>query len=148
MGRVVYQELKGLSVPADATLDVWSLIASSTQKIKLLGFELTSSAITAGVIDCNLHRISAAGSGGSASTTEELADEETTAVTGSVRTLDTTPGTDAGGLQAWQWEQLGPIGHVYTPEMAPVSKVSEGFALTWNTATSATVSGWICWEEL
>jgi len=148
MGRIVYQELKAISVPADATVDVWSLIASGTQQVKLLGWELTSSAIAAAMIDLNLHRITAAGTVGAASTTEELADEDLSAVTASVRTLDTTPGVDGGGLMAYQWEQLGPVGHIWTPEMAPISKISEGFALTWNTATAATVSGWICWEEL
>lgn len=148
MGRIVYQELKGISVPADATCDVWSLIASATHPIVLHGFEMTSNATAAAIIDVNLHRVTAAGTGGTASTTEELADEELSAVTAGVRTLDTTPGADGGGLLGWQWEQLGPIGIVFTPEMRPKAKVSEGFALTWNTATAATCSGWICWEEL
>lgn len=147
MGRVVYQELKALSVPADATCDVWSLVAASTNKVKLLGWELSSNATTAAIIDVNLHRVTAVGSGGSAAT-EEKADEDDGAITAGVRTLDTTPGADGGGLQGYQWEQLGPLGHVYTPEMAPISEVSEGFALTWNTATAATCSGWICWEEI
>ena len=146
MGRIVYQDID-LSVTADATQDVWSLMANSSEPITLHGFELTSADVAAEIIELHLHRISAVGSGGSASTTEELADEKFSAVTGSVRTLDTTPGTDAGLLMRWQWEQIGPVGIIFTPEMRPISKVSEGFALTWDTATAATVAGWICWEE-
>ena len=148
MGQIIYQELKAVSVAADATLDVWSVFAAASKRIKLHGWELTSADTAAEIISLNLHRISAVGSGGSASSTEELADELGGALTASVRTLDTTPGTASGPLMGYQWEQLGPVGHIFTPEMRPTSLVSEGFALTWNTATTATVSGFICWEEL
>ena len=148
MGDIYYKELKSISVPADATCDVWSLFAGATRKVKLHGWELSSADIAAEIVALNLHRITAVGSGGSAPGGEEMADELSGAITATVRTLDTTPGTDGGGLMAYQWEQLGPVGHVWTPEMRPVSKVSEGFALTWLTAAAATVSGYICWEEI
>lgn len=148
MGRVAYQCFEGFSVPADATLDVWSVLAGSSNPVRLHGFELTSAAIAADVVSLTLHRITAAGSGGSSSTTEELADEKFGALVANVRTLDTTPGADGGKLMGWQWEQLGPVGHIWIPEMRPISKVSEGFALTWNTAKAATVSGYVCFEEL
>ena len=147
MGDVYYQQID-ITIASDATQDLWSLFAGATRKVRLLGWELTSAAVAAALIDINLHRISAVGSVGAASSTEELADELSGALTASVRTEDTTPGTDAGGLMSYQWEQLGPVGHVFTPEMAPISKVSEGFALTCNTAIVATLSGWICWEEV
>lgn len=148
MGRIVYQQFKGISVTADATQDVWSVIASSTSPIILHGFEMTSADIAAEIISCDLHRVTAAGSGGTSSTTEELANEQWGAVTANVRQLDTTPGTGGGDLMAWQWEQLGPVGHVFTPEMRPRANVSEGFAFGWFTAAAATLSGWVCWEEL
>ena len=147
MGDIYYQQVD-ITIASDATQDLWSLFAGATRKVRLLGWELTSAAVAAALIDINLHRISAVGSAGAASSTEELADELSGALTASVRTEDTTPGTDAGGLMSYQWEQLGPVGHVFTPEMAPISKVSEGFALTCNTAIVATLSGWICWEEV
>ena len=147
MGRIFYQQID-VVLASDATQDIWSILAGSTARVKLLGWELTSAAIAAAVIDINLHRISAVGSGGAALTTEELADELSGALTASVRTEDTTPGTDAGLLMSYQWEQLGPVGHVWTPEMQPISKVSEGFALTMNTAAAPTLSGYICWEEV
>lgn len=146
MGRIVYLQLKALSVTAATAQDVWSVVASSTVPIRLLGFELTSSAVGASIIDCNLHRITASGSGGSAGS-PELANETDATVTSTARTLDTTAGTDGGGLMGYQWEQLGPINHLFG-DRAPRSKVSEGFAFTWNTATAATISGWVCWEEL
>ncbi len=146
--QIYYQQFSGLSVTTDATQDIWSIIASGTSRVRLHGWELRSAATTAAIISLNLHRITAAGTGGNDSTTEEKLDERYQTPTANVRTLDTTPGTDGGGLMAYQWEQLGVVGHVWTPEMRPVSAVSQGFALTWNTATAATLSGWLCWEEL
>lgn len=150
MGRIVYQQLDGLVVTADATQDLWSIIAVTPNDIILHGFELTSDAIAAAIIDVVLRRITAVGTGGSASTTEELAnDVQNTAHTATVRTLDvTTEGADGGGLMAWQWEQLGPLGHLFTPEMRPFAGLTDGFALSWHTGVGATVSGWICWEEV
>ena len=148
MSRIVYQEFEGLVVTADATQDVWSIIAGSGSPIYIHGWEMRSNAIVAAIIDCNFHRITAAGTGGAASSTEELADERMAAVTASVRTLDiTTEGADGGGLMAYQWEQLGAIGHVWTPEMRPRAAATDGFAFSWHTATGATLSGWLCWEE-
>ncbi len=147
MGRVVYQQID-IVIASDATQDLWSVLAGSASPIKMLGWELTSAAIAATLIDINFHRISAVGSGGASLSTEELADEKHSTVTANVRTEDTTVGTDGGGMMSYQWEQLGPVGHIWTPEMAPVAKLSEGFAVTCNTAVIATLSGWICWEEM
>lgn len=147
MGRIVFQKIN-LTLASDATQDIWSLIAGSTSPVVLHGFELTSSAIASTILDIDLHRITAAGSGGTASTTEELADEKFGAVTGSIRTEDTTPGASGGDLMGWQWEQLGPMGHVYTPETRPIAAPTDGFAMGCFTAATPTLSGWIIWEEL
>ena len=96
-----------------------------------------------------LRRITAVGTGGGLTGTEELAnDVQNTARTATVRTLDTTEGADGGGLMGWQWEQLGPLGMLFTPEQRPFAGLTDGFALSWRTATGATVSGHICWEEV
>ena len=147
MGRIVFQELN-LTLASDATQDIWSVVGIATQKIIMHGFEMTSTAIAAAIIDINFHRITASGTGGAASTTEELADEDWTAVQGVFRTEDTTPGADGGGLMRWQWEQLGPVGHVYTPETRPKALESQGFAMTMNTAATPTLAGWVIWEEV
>tara|TARA_Y100000034_G_scaffold122594_1_gene168239 strand:+ start:169 stop:615 length:447 start_codon:yes stop_codon:yes gene_type:complete len=148
MGRIVYKDFKAISVPADATVDVWSVLASATQRIRMHGWALSSSAVAAANIDLDFHSITAHGTGGSTPTDGWLADEDWAAYTATLGQLHTTPGTDGGGAMPYQWEQLGGVGHIWTPEMRLTSKVSEGFALTWNTATAATVSGWYCWEEL
>jgi len=150
MGKIVYQQLLGLSVTADATQDVWSLMAGASSPLLLWGFELTSDAVASLIIECDLHRITAAGSGGAASTTESLRDTRQSAPTGNMRTLDTTPGaaTAGGGLHAWEWEQLGPVGIVYVPEMRPRIEVNTGVAFGWLTPSASVVSGWVCWEEL
>jgi hypothetical protein len=147
MGRIVYQKIS-LTLASDATQDIWSVIAGSNSPILLHGFEITSAAIAAALIVVDLHRITAAGSGGTAPGTEELADEEFSAVTSTFRFEDTTPGAGGGDLMEWQWEQLGPVGHVYTPEMRPKAKVGEGFAFGMFTAATPTLSGWACIEEL
>ena len=146
MGRIVYQEIN-LTLASDATQDIWSVIAHANHPIELLGFEITSTAVAAALIEVDLHRITAAGTGGAPSTTKELADEEMSAVTATFRTKDTTPGASGGNLKRWQWEQLGPIGHVYTPKMQPKAKVGEGFAFGMFTAATPTLGGWVCWEE-
>ena len=147
-GRIVYQQVD-ITIISDATQDLWSLMGTTSRRIRMHGWELTSTAVAATLMDINFHRISAAGTGGTASTTEELANEDMSAVVGTVRFEDiTTVGTDAGGLMSYQWEQLGPVGHIWTPETRPISKVSEGFALTCNTAVVATLSGYLCWEEV
>jgi len=146
MGRIVYQQID-VTLASDATQDIWSVFAAASHKIILHGWELTSAAVAAALMDINLHRISAVGSGGDSSTTEEVADEQQGTILANVRTEDTVPGTASGSLMSYQWEQLGPVGHVWTPEMRPKSLVSEGFALTCNTAIVATLSGYLCWEE-
>lgn len=148
MGRIVYQQIKALSVPASTVTDVVSVLGTTTTRIKIHGYELFTADIAAEIVEVNFHRITASGSGGSVSSTEELADEDNGASVAVVRTLDTTGGADGGGFMGYQWEQLGGIGHVFTPEMRPVSLVSQGFALTWEPAVAATVSGFICWEEI
>jgi hypothetical protein len=148
MGALYMQEID-ITIASDATQDLWNILAGASNKIILHGWELTSEELSAVLIDVNLHRVSTAGSGGASSSTEEPLNEYTLGSAASnVVTEATTPGTDAGLLSKYKWEQLGPIGTVYTPEMRPVSKVSEGFALTCNTAVVATFGGWICWEEI
>ena len=147
MGRIVYQQID-ITIISDAAQDLWSVFAASSHKIKMHGWELTSAATTAALMDINFHRISVVGSGGAVSSIEEAADEQQGSILANVRTEDTTPGTASGPMMSYQWEQLGPVGHVWTPEMRPISLVSEGFALTCNTAIVATLSGYICWEEI
>jgi len=147
MGRIVHQKFE-LTLASDVTQDIWSVLASSTSPIILHGFEMTSDAIAAALIVVDLHRITAVGSGGAPLSNEELSDERMSAVTANVRTEDTTPGASGGDLMGWQWEQLGPVGHVYTPETRPRANVSEGFAFGMFTAATPTLSGWLMWEEL
>lgn len=138
----------GLSVPADSTVDVWSLFGTSAIRIRLHAFELTADDIAAELVTFILRRATTVGSVGSDPGTEEKLDEGSAALLATLRTLDTTEATGGGDIMGFQWEKLGPIGHVFTPEMRPISLVSEGFALTWRTATAAVVSGYVAWEEV
>jgi len=147
MGRMVITPFHSITIAADATQDLWSLMAAATNKLVLHGWEITSNATAAAVLELTLLRLSAVGSVGAAAT-EVMLDTDDGAITGSVRTGDTTPGTPGDVLMGFQWEQLGPLGIIYTPEMRPVIEVSTGIALVCNTATGFEMSGWVCWEEL
>jgi hypothetical protein len=92
----------------------------------------------------------ASGSGGAAATEAKADNGDDGTIVGVVETLNTTPGTDGAVLQTFQWEQLGPLGVIYTPEMRPVIDVSTFLKLNLETALGATTvwDGWLCWEEI
>jgi len=144
---MVQAPLNSITIGADATQDLWSLMAAATNKLILHGWEISSDAIAATLLEVTLLRLSAVGSVGAA-LTEVMLDTDDGAITGSARAGDTTPGTPGDILAGFQWEQLGPLGIIYTPEMRPVIEVSTGIALVCNTADAFEMSGWICWEEL
>jgi hypothetical protein len=147
MGRMVIAPLNSITIGADATQDLWSLMAAATNKLILHGWEISSDSIAAALLECTLLRLSAGGSVGAALTEVKL-DTDDGAITGIARAGDTTPGTPGDILAGFQWEQLGPLGMIYTPEMRPVIEVSTGIALVCNTADAFEMSGWICWEEI
>lgn len=149
MSKVIYTPLSALSVTNDADQDIWELASPATHKIALHGWELTSAEMSAESVRLRLLRGTASGSGGGTGT-EVLREPDDSPITGVVETLNTTPGTDGDVLQEWVWEQLGPIGQVYTPEMRPVIDVSSWLKLNLATAVASTRTwyGWLCWEEL
>jgi len=147
MGRMVQAPLNSVTIGADATQDLWSLMAAATNKLILHGWEISSDAIVATLLEVTLLRLSAVGSVGAVATAVKL-DTDDGAITGIARAGDTTPGTPGDILAGYQWEQLGPLGMIYTPEMRPVIEVSTGIALVCNTADAFEMSGWICWEEI
>jgi hypothetical protein len=147
MGRMVQAPLNSLTIGADATQDLWSLYAPATNKLILHGWEITSDSIVAVLLEVTLMRGSAVGSGGTA-LTEVMLDTDNGSIVGIARAGDTTPGTPGDILAGFQWEQLGPLGQIYTPEMRPIIEVSTGIALVCNTADAFEMSGWICWEEI
>ena len=146
MGRMVQAPLNSLTVGADATQDLWSLMAAATNKLILHGWEISSDAVAATLMEVTLHRISATNTG--SAVTEVKLDEDDGAITGIVLSVGTTISTSTAILAGYQWEQLGPLGMIYTPEMRPVIEVSQGIALICNTADAFEMSGWICWEEI
>ena len=147
MGRIVWTEFESVVIGSEGTLDVFSLMAASTNKLKVHGWEINSNSVTAVILALSLRKITTVGSGG-ATATEVLNDGDDGSITGSVRVDDTTEGTGVSGIQGYQWEQLGPLSQIYTPEMRPVIELSQGLALHLITATGFTMSGWICWEEI
>jgi len=144
---VIYGNFKSQTVDSDATQDLWNLIGTTTNRLRLLGFEVTSDTLTAELVALTLTRVTDSGTGGNA-VTEERADENDGAPTGVMLTEVTTPGTPSGELMSFEWEQLGPVGHVWIPEMRPICEFSEGFALVVSTAVAFNASGWVCWEEI
>lgn len=147
MGRMVICPFRSVTIGADATQDLWSLMAPATNKLILHGWEITSDSITSVLLECALLRLSAVGSGGTAAT-EVMLDTDNGAIVGAVRYGDTTPGTPGDVLMGFAWEQRGPLGMIYTPEMRPVIEVSTGIALVCDTSDAFEMSGWVCWEEI
>lgn len=149
MGRIVYCPLPDLSVTNDADQDIWELATPATHHFLLHGWELTSASEVAEVVTLRLLRGTASGSVGGAGT-EVNADEDAGTLVGVVETLNTTPGTDGAILQTFEWEQLGPVGMIYTPEMRILMQESGFLKLNLETALGATTvwNGWLCWEEL
>lgn len=145
---VIYTAFESISISSDATQDLWSLMAPSDRRLRLLGFEITSSTLTATLLALTLQHINAVGSAGSTAIEVDADSGSEETIVGSVRTGDTTPGTADGELMAWEWEQVGPVGHIWTPEMAPRIALSHGIALNCRTAAAFTMSGWVCWEAM
>lgn len=147
-GRIVYAPILGATIPSDATSDVWNIVGTSAIRCRLLGFEITSNAVAATLTTLSLGFCSTVGTTGSALTEQHGDDAKTTAILAAGVSDADGVGTDAGRLMGWQWEQLGPIGHIFTPEMAPICAAAEGFSLQQTTAATWTCSGWVCWEEI
>jgi len=149
MGRIVYCPLVNLSVTNDADQDIWELAAPAGNKLVLHGWEVTSAKTSAEIVRLRLLFGTATGNGSAATEVVSNNDDAGT-IDGVVKTLNTTPGTDGAVLQTFEWEQLGPLGIIYTPEMRPIVNVSTFIKLNLETALSATTSwdGWLCWEEL
>jgi len=149
MARVFYAPLENLSVTNDADQDIWQLTAGANDKLELLGFELYSAAIAAEALRMRLIRRTTTGTG-TAEPENEADEGMTTAATAACVSLVTTPGTAGEVLQAYQWEQLGPL--IYAPTPEQYIKVQEGgrIALNLLTALNATtvMDGWVCWREL
>ena len=147
MGRIVYCPLVDLSVTTDADQDIFE-IAAVTNKIKLHAFELYSAATTAESINLRLARRSTTGNGSAA--TPVKADIDDGAITTTVDTLATTPGTIGDVLCEYTWEQLGPLVHLPTPALQITVEAGTFLSLNLQTALAGTtvMSGWLAWEEI
>lgn len=139
----------GISVTNDADQNIWAITAGANNKVIIHGFELYSAATTAEVLVMQLRREDAAAAG--TSVTESPLDEDDSAATATMITLDTTPDATPGAvLAAFQWEQLGPLIYLPTPEMRPIVQESGIIVLHLGTALGATtsMSGFVIWEEI
>jgi len=148
MGRMIVGAFSGISVTNDADQNIWAITAGSANKIKIHGFELYSASIVAEILKLELRRESTAAAG--TAVTEENLDEDDTAPTATMITLDISPGTPDGILAAYQWEQLGPLIFLPTPEIQPVVQEGGRIVLNLNSVLGATtlMSGHVYWEEL
>ena len=149
MGKIVYTQID-VTLASDATQDIWSLMAPAGNKLKLHGWELYSPIIAAETVNLRLVRRSTTGDGGTA--VEVLGDPDSSPVLSVVETLALAPGTIGDILQEFEWEQLGPLGQLYTPEMRPIitDSTSSFLCLNLQTALAGTTQwkGWICFEEI
>lgn len=150
MASVYYAAFHNIAVTNDADQDIWEIAAATGRPCRLWGWEFSSEESTAENANLRLVRRSASGNG--AAVTEVRAnDDGSAAASAIVEQLATIPGALVEALQAWKWEQLGPVGPgFYIPEARPRIGSSDFMCLNLNSALAATRqwSGWICWEEL
>jgi len=148
MGRVFYVPFDDIQVTTDADQDVWEL-GAVTNKLKLLGFEMTSAAIAAESIDLRLVRRSTTGNGAT-TPVEVRAATDSAAPLAVVEQLALIPGTIGDIIMGWKWEQLGPLIYLPTPEMQITLDAGAFLCLNIQSALAGTTgwSGWVCWEEI
>lgn len=146
-GRIFYAPFDDIQVTTDLDQDVFE-ISAVTNKVKLHGFELTSDATVAEVIDLRLVRRSTTGNG--AAVVEVPAATDQGAGTAVLEQLGLIPGTVGDILAGWKWEQLGPLLYLPTPEMQITLDAGAFLCLNIQSALGATTgwSGWVCWEEI
>jgi hypothetical protein len=146
-GRIVYAPFDDIQVTTDADQDIFEL-GAITNKMKLHGFELTSDAIAAEIVDLRLVRRSTTGDGGAV--VEVPANTDQGSITTVVESLGTTPGTIGDIIMAWKWEQLGPLLYLPTPEMQITIDAGAFLCLNLQSALAGTTgwSGWVCFEEI
>ncbi len=149
MGRMVIAPFVDLAVTSDATQDIWQITAGATNPIIIHGFELSSAKIAAELVSLQLVRYATTGSVGAA-VTEVLVGDDTGTITAAVLQLNTTPGGTPTPLMGWQWEQLGPLVYLPTPETRIVVGATDILALNTLSAPAATTnwSGHLIWEEI
>jgi len=152
MGKIIYAPID-LAVTVDSDQDIWIIAATAAVKNRLHGWELFSPIVAAETVNLRLLRRSTLGTGGTG-LTEVKRDPDQGAIVSAATSLVTTPGTPGDILQEFEWEQLGPLGQLYTPELRPESVVGTGadsfIALNLQTALAGTTQwkGWVAWEEI
>lgn len=152
MGKIIYAPID-LAVTNDPDQDIWIIAATAAVKNRLHGWQLTSPIVAAETVNLRLVRRATLGTGGTG-LTEVKRDPDQGAIVSAATSLVTTPGTIGDIIQEFEWEQLGPLGQLYTPDMRPESVVGTGadsfIALNLQTALALTTQwkGWVAWEEI
>ena len=147
MGRIYYAPFDDVQVTTDADQDFWEL-GAITNKAILHGWEISSEKISAEDVRLRLLRRSTSGNG--ATVTEVRRNVDDAAQLAVLEQLALAPGTIGDIIKGYHWEQLGPVGHVYTPEMRIDVDAGTFLCLNIQSALAATTgwSGYVCWEEL
>ncbi len=149
MSLIVTAPFSNITIASDTSQDLWSLLAAANTQIRLIAWEITSDAVAATLTELELTRITATGSAGNTAVETKVDPSQTAAITGVVRTGDTTEGTGGDVLAGYGWEQLGPLGQTYLPEARFLIPATDGIALkVGGTADAFGMSGWVTWEEI
>lgn len=138
------------NVTFSAAGDVIQLAAGSVRGCSIHSWELTSSAVSAEALRIYAAFATTAGSGGTG-LSEVCTNATYSAVTADATAMvaNSTAASTLSNLKGYQWEQLGPVGEVYTPEERPGMGVGDVFVVVLATAPGAPIkiSGTIKWEE-
>ena len=149
MGRIYYLPFD-LAVTTDADQDIWEIATPADVKAQLHAWQVTSPIVAAEAINLRLLRRTASGNGTAASPGFVRRNAEDAAVQLTAETLALIPGAAGDIFAEYVWEQLGPLGELYTPETRPQMDVSGFLALNVQTALAATTQwrGYVVMEEL
>jgi len=147
MGRMYWVPFDDIQVTNDSDQDVWEL-GAVTNKAILHGWELTSERLTAESIDMRMVRRSTGGNG--AAVTKVQGNSDDSAPLATFEQLALAPRTIGDIIKGYKWEQLGPLGLIYTPQMRLTVDAGTFLCLNIQSALGATTgwSGFVCWEEV
>lgn len=147
MGRIYTAQFRDITVSAAGEL--LQLSTSAGICARILKWEITSSAVTPQSLRLATAFAGTAGSGGTA-LAEVARNTANTVVAGaSALVKNSVAASSLSYLESYEWEQMGPVGEVFTPELAPELGVSKSWVLILESApTEFKMAGNITWLEI
>lgn len=149
--RVYTTQIENVSV--SAAQDIFSMISSASNGIRIHWIQLGSNATAATPLRMRLKRGTATvtlGSGGTIPALAPVDAGDTKAVQSTVHANDTTPATTTGaftGIASFLWDTVLPFDFLPAPEDRPSCLTNQALILDMPASATLTLSGFIMWDE-